>query len=141
MANNTSLREIITSAKTAEDTAKYEENVAPMKADITEFINKLRNYCINNKTLEVRIIYKTKEESLFGFFGRPVHGNQVIISGWSHTEIEEAWIKLLMKWYFTRSGGYLIPAVRNIAAENEFSTSFSDDGWGWGNNMILFSVK
>lgn len=142
MANDNSLKELIVNSQQEEAQQKYDENVNPMKADIDEFVEKLKSYCLKNKTLEVRIIYRAKNESVFGFFGTPVRGNQVIISGWFHTEIEEAWIKLLTKWYFTKNGGYLISAVRNIAFENGFSSKYDDEGgWGWMKDMIQFTVK
>lgn len=142
MANDNSLKELIVNAQQKEAQQKYDENVNPMKADIDEFVEKLKSYCLKNKTLEVRIIYRAKNESVIGFFGKPVRGNQIITSGWFHTEIEEAWIKLLTKWYFTENGKYLISAVRNIAFENGFSSKYDDKGgWGWMKDMIEFTVK
>lgn len=142
MANDTSLRELIVKSKEEQAKKMYEENVAPMKADIIEFVEKLKSYCLRNKTLEVRIIYRAKNESIIGFFGRPVQGKRVIISGWFHTEIEETWIKLLTKWYFTKNGEYLISAVQNIAFENGFLSKYDDEGgWGWMKDMIQFTVK
>ena len=138
MANDVSLKELIVDAQQKEAQQKYNESVTPMKDDIDEFVEKLKSYCLENKTLEVRIIYRAKNESLIGFFGKPVRGNQIIISGLFHTEIEEAWIKLLTRWYFTKNGRYLISAVQNIADENGFSSRYDDDGM---KDMIEFTLK
>lgn len=92
--------------------------------------------------MNVIIIYRAKNESVIGFFGRPVRGNQVIIFRGAHIEIEEAWVKLLTKWYFTKNGEYLISAVRNIAFENGFSSKYDNNGgWGFMRDMIQFTAK
>ena len=141
MANETNLKETITKAKEEKERKMYELKVAPMKADIINFIEKLKKYCLSSTTLEVRIIYRIKYESLIGFFGRPLREEQVIVPGWFHTEIEEEWIKLLTKWYFTPNGDYLIFAVQEIAEKNGFSSEYDDDGWGFRKEMICFTVK
>ena len=142
MCKDTSLKEFIVNDKQKEAWQKYEKNVAPMKADIDDFLKKLKSYCLKHKKKDVRIIYRAKNESLIGMFGKPVRRNQVTISGWTHTEIDEAWIKLLTKWYATKNGEYLISAVRSIADENGFSSKYDDRGtWGWLIDMIQFTVK
>lgn len=140
MPEDTSLRERILKARKDEFEKEYEENVAPMKNDINEFFSALKNYCLEKNLLEVRIIYKAKNESLLGVFGRSFHGNEIVLS-WDHKKIDEAWQELLEKWYFSANGIYLFPAIRNIASENGFYFQYADDGWGFMKKMVLFTVK
>lgn len=59
MANNNNLKELIFKLKEQET----QEKIEPMKEDIYRFIEKLKDYCLRNKELRVRIIYKVKNES------------------------------------------------------------------------------
>jgi hypothetical protein len=118
----------------------YEDNVDPMKDSINEFVEKLKNYCSRNNIADVRIFYKVMYESIPEFSRKGTTGYKVIIQECYYNEVEDAWLKLLNRWYFSKNGTYLLPAIKKAVNKKGFAYEYDYEGWGLHRSMVHFTL-
>ena len=82
-----------------EQTKKIQKRKERLEPDVDEFVKVLESYFEERKITTATFNYKVKEESFFGFFGRPFFPNHISI-GISENPLELAYKKLLDKWFF-----------------------------------------